>query len=248
MESVRIKLKISYIGTEFSGWQIQIGQRTVQGCLEECLKKICERDIRIHGAGRTDAGVHALGQVAHCDIPVKKKHIPWQKALNSLLPKDISIVETEFVAKDFHARLSAKAKIYSYTLWTEPKFIYPMRRPFCWQVGKIDVDKMLKAAKLLEGTRDFKCFQNKGTDVKNTVRTIFKIFCIPGIFPQEKKIYFIGDGFLKQMVRNIMGSLYRIGKGKMSIEEFKELIEQKDRTLLPMTAPAHGLCLEEILY
>lgn len=248
METIRLKLKISYVGTEFAGWQVQKGLRTVQGCIEECLSKICETPIRIHGAGRTDAGVHALGQVAHADIPEKKKNIPWQKALNSLLPKDISVIDAEITTKDFHARLSAKAKIYSYTIWTEPRFIYPMRSPFCWQVGKIDVKKMLDAAKLLEGTKDFKCFQNSGTDVKTTIRTIFKIFVTPGMFPQEKKFYFVGDGFLKQMVRNIMGSLHKIGKGKMSIEEFKDLIEQKDRKIMPMTAPSHGLCLEEILY
>jgi len=245
---LRLKLKISYIGTNFAGWQIQPDQRTVQGCLEDVFFKIVGKRLIVYGAGRTDAGVHALGQVAHVDIPEDKKNIPWQKALNSLLPTDISIIEARYVDEKFHARYSAKAKIYSYTLWTNSDFIYPMRSPFCWKIGKVDIKLMLRAAKYLEGERDFSCFQNKGSNVKNTTRKIYKIFCAPGLSQYERVFYFIGNGFLKQMVRNIMGSLVRIGKKKMSLDEFLTLINQKDRTLLPMTAPAHGLCLEDVVY
>jgi len=248
IEKNRLKFKIAYVGTNFSGWQIQPNKRTVQECVERALSKICGMQVRVHGAGRTDAGVHARGQVAHADIPASRYHVPWQKALNSILPDDISIIKTRYVSKDFHSRYMAVAKIYSYTLWTEPDYILPMRAPFCWKVGEIDLDSMIKAAKLLEGERDFRCFQNTGTPVKNTVRKLYKIFCTPGIYPQEKIFYFVGDGFLKQMVRNIIGTLVWIGKGKMTLSEFSKLIDQKDRTLLPQTAPAKGLCLEEVLY
>ncbi len=245
---VRLKLKISYIGSKFSGWQVQPDKRTVQGCIEEAFKRILQKRVIVYGAGRTDAGVHALGQVAHVDIPEDKTHIPWQKALNSMLPEDISIVDISYVDMAFHARYSAKAKMYSYTLWTTRDYIYPMRSPFCWKTGELNIEKMIDASKLLEGKRDFSCFQNTGTNVKNTIRTIYKIFCLPGLFPEEKVFYFVGDGFLKQMVRNIMGCLYAIGKNRLSLNEFITLISQKDRTLLPFTAPAHGLCLEEVFY
>lgn len=113
------------------------------------------------------------------DIPEDKKNIPWQRALNSLIPEDISIIEASYVDQNFHARYMAKAKIYSYTVWTNSDFIYPMRSPFCWKTGKLDIELMLKAAKHLEGERDFSCFQNTGSNVKNTVRTIYKIFFAP---------------------------------------------------------------------
>ena len=248
MKKIRLKLKIAYIGTNFSGWQFQPHERTVQGCIETVLKNILKTPISIYGAGRTDAGVHALGQVAHLDIPVAKKHIPWQKALNSQLPDDISILEVDYVDSNFHARYSSVAKIYSYTIWTQSNYILPNKRPFCWKTGPVDLRAMLDAAKLLIGEKDFKCFQNSGTPIKNTVRKIYKIFYTPGTRPEEKIFYFIGNGFLKQMVRNIMGSLYSIGKGKMDISTLSKLIEKKDRTLLPMTAPAKGLCLEQVLY
>ncbi len=244
----RLKLKIAYVGKEFAGWQVQPGRRTIQGEIQRALERICGRPIVLHGAGRTDAGVHALGQVAHCDIPESRGKIPWIRALNGILPEDISIVDACITSSAFHARKLAKAKIYSYTLWLEPSYILPNRRPFCWWIKDVDLEKMKQTATLLEGTHDFAAFQNVGTPIKNTVRTIFKIFVTPGYLPQEKIFYFCGDGFLKQMVRNIMGALVWVGRGKLTEKELLQLIETKNRSLLPPTAPSHGLCLEQVLY
>ncbi len=220
----------------------------MQGVLKEQIEKVCGVPISIHGAGRTDAGVHAKGQMAHCDIPTSRAKIPWQRALNSLLPPDISILEATIVDDNFHARKDATAKIYSYTLWIEPSYILPQRRPFCWKVGRLDLDIMKKALSLFEGTHDFAAFQNTGTPLKNTTRTIFRAFMTPGSSPQEKIVYFCGDGFLKQMVRNLVGTLVWIGKGKLDIGEIEGLMKKRQRSLLPPTAPPQGLCLEDVLY
>ncbi len=244
----RLKLTIAYVGKAFAGWQIQPEERTVQGEIQKALYKICKTPVVLHGAGRTDAGVHALGQVAHCDIPESKKSVPWKRALNSLLPRDISIVDACFPPRQFHARKHAKAKIYSYTLWLESSYILPQRRDFCWWIKGINIKKMEQSALLLEGTHDFAAFQNVGTPIKNTIRTLFKVFVTPGYLPQERIFYFCGDGFLKQMVRNIMGALVWVGKGKLTGEELLSLMKIKNRSLLPPTAPSHGLCLEQVLY
>jgi tRNA pseudouridine38-40 synthase len=114
--SIRLKFQVAYVGTDFHGWQLQNGARTVQGCLEEALEQLAGRSVRVHGAGRTDAGVHALGQVAHVDVPAARRDLPWQRALNALLPPDVTIVRLEQIAETFHARFDAIQKTYSYTL------------------------------------------------------------------------------------------------------------------------------------
>ncbi len=245
---VRLKLTIAYIGTNFFGWQKQRDKRTVQQCIEEVISKICEQKIIVYGASRTDSGVHALGQVAHCNIPENKAHIPWIRALNYLLPEDISIVKVEKVKNHFDARYSAKAKIYSYTIWRNWEYVLPQRRPFVWKSGEVDEDLMEKAANIFIGTHDFASFQNTGTEVKSTIRTIFDIRREKGIHEEETRWIFIGNGFLKQMIRNIMGALVAIGKKKITLEELKNIFQERDRRLAPATAPASGLCLERVIY
>ena len=244
----RLKLTIAYVGTNFFGWQRQNNKRTVQKCLEDVLSKICETRIIVRGASRTDSGVHALGQVDHCDVPDKKIHIPWVRALNSLLPNDVCVIKAEQVSERFDARYSCKSKVYSYTIWKCWDYVLPQRFPFVWRCGEVDEELMLEASKLFIGTHDFAAFQNSGSDVKSTVRTIFEIRREKGLFPEESRWLFVGNGFLKQMVRNLMGALVAVGKRKVDITELKDVFLKGDRRLAPATAPASGLCLEKVVY
>lgn len=249
-DTVRLKLTLAYQGTEFSGWQIQpegLG-RSVQACLEQALTRLAGTFVRAHGASRTDAGVHALQQVAHADVPASRAHLPWQRALNALLPRDVAVVAAETVTRDFHARYSASSKTYAYTLWHQPDFILPQRRAFVWAVGPLDVAAMREAALEFTGTHDFAAFQNVGTRIKNTVRTVDSIAPREESAPHETVWAVTGAGFLKQMVRNIMGCLVEVGRGKANAQTVRFLLSTRDRTLAPATAPAKGLCLERMEY
>jgi len=242
----RLKFTLAYQGTEFAGWQLQPeGQgRSVQGCLEEALETLCGVFVRVHGASRTDSGVHALGQQAHADVPAARAHLPFRRALNALLPRDVCILAVEQVPPDFHCRIHSVRKFYSYSLWHEPEFLLPQRRPFVWPVGRLDTQAMLEAAGFLVGTHDFAAFQNSGTPVRGTVRTVESIAPHPGQTPHETLWRVTGPGFLKQMVRNIMGCLVEVGRGKANPDIVRSLLLEKDRSLAPATAPAKGLCLE----
>lgn len=243
-----VKLVLAYTGTNYAGWQIQDNAKTVQGELENALQILCGQKVRVHGASRTDAGVHALGQVAHFSPPQKRQHIPWQKALNALLPKDISVLKAEEVNDNFHSRFSAKAKIYSYIFWIEPNFVYPQRLPFVWECGGLDLEAIKEIKDLLVGMHDFGAFMNAGTPVKTTVRAIHWLELNQGFYPQEINLRIKGDGFLKQMVRNIAGLFWLIGKHKVSKDFVFELLENPIRQMWPPTAPAKGLTLEKIFY
>lgn len=244
----RVRLTVAYVGTRYHGWQIQERGDTIQGMLEARLGRICQAPVRVHGSGRTDAGVHALGQVAHFDAPESKIHIPWQKALNAMLPDDIAIVEAREADASFHARFSATSKRYSYTIWTEPAFTLPQRAPFVWPVRGLDLIAMDQAAALVAGTHDFSSMQNAGTDVRGTIRTLEPITRAPGPHPGEWIFTFRANGFLKQMVRNLMGLLVEAGRGTLSPGDITRILESRDRRLAPATAPAQGLCLEEVHY
>ena len=244
----RIRLTVAYVGTRYQGWQVQACGTTIQGVLEEKLSRICEEPVRVHGSGRTDSGVHALGQVAHFDAPDSKVRIPWQKALNSMLPDDIAILDAREAEPGFHARFSVRSKRYAYTLWTEPDFTLPQRAPFVWPVRNLDLTAMDRAAAFLAGTHDFAAFQNAGTEVKGTVRTLEPIRREPGQHPCEWVFRFQADGFLKQMVRNLMGLMVEVGRGGMSPDDARAVLESHDRRLAPATAPPQGLTLEEVIY
>ena len=250
---IRLRFLLAYRGEGFHGWQLQPASqgRTVQGCLEEALFRLCGTPVRVHGSGRTDAGVHALGQVAHADAPEGKAGLPWRKALNALLPPDLSVLSAEPAPENFHARFSALSKTYSYTLWLEPGFVLPQREPFVWDAarhGAPDPALMEEAAAILTGERDFKAFQNAGTPVRNTVRVIHSISRHPGPTPFEEVWMFRANGFLKQMVRNLMGCMVAAGRGKVSPLHIRSLLTEPDRTRAPATAPAKGLCLEHVEY
>ena len=244
----RLVLHLAYTGTEFVGWQIQGSGRTVQGVLEQALSRICERQMRVHGAGRTDSGVHALGQVAHCDIPDEKTGIPWQKALNALLPRDVAVIRAAWADSGFHSRISARAKEYTYRLWVEPSFVLPQLRPFVWPVGRLDLEAMRTAATVFSGPNDFAAMQNAGTSVRSTVRFVFWVDFRTGSRPEEIVISLAADGFLKQMVRNMVSALVNVGRGELSASGLETLMAGRDRRLGPATAPAKGLCLENVFY
>lgn len=242
----RLKLVVAYTGTQFQGWQVQPGARTVQGCLQEVLSTICSHKVHVHGSGRTDSGVHALGQVAHADVPEKRRNVPWVRALNRMLPEDVAVREANYVSSEFHAQYSAREKEYIYTLWTHPDYVLPQNRPFVWWVPKLQSELMQEAVPILKGIHDYAAFQNMGTPVANTVRTIR---CIQ-FLTKENRIdcRFVANGFLKQMVRNMMAALVAVGTGRMSLKQLQALLEKKDRRIGPATAPARGLTLARVMY
>ena len=245
---MRIMLTLAYDGSEYKGWQLQKNDPTIQGFVEDALRTICGFRVPVHGSGRTDSGVHALGQTAHFDPPGDKALLPWQRALNSLLPDSIRVVRSQTVSHDFHARFSAVSKTYSYTLWTEPDFVFPQRRNFVWQSGRLNLEAMREASRHLLGARDFKAFMNSGTTVADTIRQIQAISFNPGFYPQELVIRISADGFLKQMVRNIVGALVIIGRKKYPPDHLEQVLLSGQRALAPATAPARGLCLEYVGY
>lgn len=258
----RLKLTVAYEGTRYAGWQLQAFKAqerppTIQGELERILERMFGRRIPLFGAGRTDAGVHAEGQVCHVDLPDHLSHLDWRQVLNRQLPYDIRIREAQWVAPDFHARKHAVRKQYAYSLWMHPDRALPRVHSFVWSTPALDLDRMLAAASLLTGQRDFASFQNTGTAQPNTVRTLFSITChrswLAGLrCPPEWPIVsfvFEGDGFLKQMVRNLMGLLVWAGQNKISQPGIAAVVEAKDRTALPSpTAPPQGLTLLEVRY
>ncbi|RQD55525.1 tRNA pseudouridine(38-40) synthase TruA [Desulfonatronovibrio magnus] len=248
MELTRIRLTLAYDGTEYNGWQLQHEQPTVQGTLEKAISRICSCQVRVHGAGRTDAGTHALGQVAHFDPPDDKISLPWNKALNSLLPSSIRVIDLQTVSRDFHSRFSALSKTYNYTYWTEKLFVYPQRRRYVHKTGPLDIKAMTEAAASLVGRHDFRAFMNTGSSVNTCTRTVHKVSFSAGLYPQETVLRISADGFLKQMVRNIAGTLEVIGRNKYPVHYLDQLMKGKDRTTGPATAPAKGLCLESICY
>lgn len=243
----RIRLTVAYVGTRYHGWQIQKNGPSIQEALETRISCICGVPVRVHGSGRTDAGVHATGQVAHFDAP-DGNAIPWQKALNSMLPEDIAVVDVRAAEPGFHARFSAVSKRYAYTLWTDPRFVLPQRAPFVWSVRGLNLEAMDRAAALLAGTHDFASFQNAGTELKTTIRTLEPIIRVPGLCSGEWILHFQADGFLKQMVRNLTAFLVEVGRGRLCPEDGPRLFRTRDRRLAPATAPPQGLCLEEVFY
>ncbi|WP_207264155.1 tRNA pseudouridine(38-40) synthase TruA [Desulfovibrio sp. Huiquan2017] len=244
----RIRLILAYEGTAFSGWQIQPVARTVQGEVERALATILGSAVRVHGSGRTDAGVHALGQTAHFDCPDGRTGFPWRRSLNAILPRDVRVLDAVEVSGDFHARYGAVSKTYEYRLWHEREFCLPQRRRFVWNCGPVDFARMEAAAAVLLGEHDFAAFQNVGTDVGSTVRTITDISRHPGETGHESVWRFTADGFLKQMVRNLVGCLVACGRGKLDVETVGAILASGDRTSAPATVPPQGLTLIRVEY
>ncbi|MEO2068293.1 MAG: tRNA pseudouridine(38-40) synthase TruA [Desulfurobacteriaceae bacterium] len=242
-----IKLTIEYLGTNYYGWQILKGRPTVQGKIVEVLEKILGHEIKLTGASRTDAGVHALGQVANFKTTKDISLFRIQSALNGLLPEDIKIIEIGEVSLDFDARRSAKGKRYRYRVYTR-KVPSPFEYKRSWFVPfDLNLDSMKEAKKYLVGTYDFTSFskQDRKKEV-NPVRTIDSIE-----IRKEGDILeflFFGRSFLRHMVRIMVATLIEVGKGRLSPEEVKEIREKRDRKFAPFLAPPDGLYLEKVYY
>ena len=239
------KIKIQYDGTDFSGWQIQKDRKTIQGEISRVLKIITGSKTRVTGSGRTDAGVHALGQVANFVTKLNIEAESMLKALNSLLPPTIRIIESKIVSDSFNAMFNCIEKTYRYTIF-QGKIISPFLYRFALHYPySLDFEKMEEAAKILEGEKDFSAFTVKSS-AKNHVKNLKEIrFERKG---EITDIYFTGNGFLRYMVRTLIGTLIEVGNGKIAVDEIENIIESKDRSKAGPTSPPHGLFLIEAKY
>jgi tRNA pseudouridine38-40 synthase len=242
-----IKLTIEYDGGIYHGWQIQPGLRTIQGVVLEQIAQITQQKANLIGAGRTDAGVHALGQVASFKTESTIDLLALQRGLNSLLPSDIVVKAVEEVGEEFHARFSARSKVYQYRILNQP---YPSAiwRDYAWFIPhELDLPSMQRCGKLLIGSHDFSSFRASGDESRHSIREVISLEI------ERRQGNFVvltieANAFLRGMVRSIVGTLVEVGRGKTSIAEFKEIFEAQDRRRGGMTAPAHGLFLVEVKY
>ncbi len=255
-----LKLTLAYEGTRFVGWQRQADGTSIQGLLEAILSDIDGAPVAVAGAGRTDAGVHALGQVASCTLASALDADTLRKALNARLPAEVRVLAVEDVPQAFHARFSAKGKRYRYVLANGP-MVSPFAARFTWQVpGRLDVTAMQQAAAHLVGTHDFSAFQSTGTDVVHAVRTVTLAeiadltdgppLPLPAeAVPGGRLLAFevAANGFLRHMVRALAGTLVEVGLRHRD-PDLRALFESANRALAGPTAPAHGLWLVEVNY
>ncbi len=242
----KFRLVIEYDGTRYHGWQKQPEDPSIQAEIEKILKTLTQCDVHVAGSGRTDAGVHAIGQVAHFQCETCLSPEKFHDALNKMLPGDIIIRECTHAAIDFHARFSAKRKTYRYGILNSRNPV-AIGRHYVWHVMKhLDVSLMQQAATLLVGEKDFKSFEGVGSPRKTTVRTIYRT----SVYKDGDTVYFevTGSGFLKFMVRNITGTLVEVGLGKISPEQFGEILAGRDRAKAGPTAPPYGLFLVNVNY
>jgi tRNA pseudouridine38-40 synthase len=241
------KLVLEYDGSNYHGWQRQKGVLTIQEVVETCLALMTQTQVRLMGAGRTDAGVHARGQVANFASETQILPERLHRGLNSLLPEDIVALDLTLVPLQFHARFQARSKVYEYRIHNGP-VPSALGRQYGWHISQpLDWTAMTTCLGLLEGEHDFASFQATGSNVRNTVRTIYST----KMTSSRKRIWAItieANGFLRHMVRNIVGTLVEVGRGKLTVEGFSKIIAARDRTKAGMTAPARGLCLLEVRY
>lgn len=242
----RMKCIISYDGTLFSGYQVQVDKRTVQSELESILEKMHKKPVKVVASGRTDAGVHALGQVIHFDTHLDIPADRWVQALNAMLPKDIAVLSAEPVRENFHARYDAKGKTYKYEIQLS-KIRNPLMRHYAYHYPySIDKVRIEKAITYAIGTHDFSSFCAANTDVKDKVRTIHSIEC--EIAGDLLTLTYTGNGFLYNMVRILTGTLIEIGTGRREPEEMEQIIAACDRSKAGKTAPPQGLYLQKVYY
>ena len=252
-----IKLILAYDGTDYVGWQRQARGRSIQGELERALAEIEGRPVAVVGAGRTDAGVHALGQVAGVRLAHRIETSVLVRAINAKLPPDIRVLAAETVAADFHARYAARRKTYRYNLTSGP-LASPFTLRYAWHVREpLDLIAMREAADRLPGRRDFAAFQAVGTEVASTVRTLHSIVVGPGagLFPAPpaapspaSTVEVVGEGFLRHMVRIIVGTLVEVGLGRVEASGVTAILASRARERAGPTAPARGLFLVAVDY
>lgn len=242
---MRVKIIIEYDGTNYSGWQRQTNSNSIQETIENALYKLTNKRIVIHGAGRTDAGVHAIGQVFHFDDDTIEPE-RYSAALNCKLPKDMKAVSSEQVSETFHSRFSAVGKHYKYIIKNTKRSL-AIERNLMWQVHKeLNINNMKKAAKDMLGEHDFSAFMAAGSFVNSTIR------CVDSVEITKRDEYIIidvkGNGFLRSMIRVMAGCLVEVGYGKKHHSDIKFIIASRDRLRAGVTAPACGLYMVEIYY
>ncbi|MDF7801078.1 tRNA pseudouridine(38-40) synthase TruA [Pontiellaceae bacterium B1224] len=246
--STRYKIKVSYDGTNYSGWQVQPKLQTVQGEIERLLAEMTEqKHVRVESSGRTDTGVHARAQVAHFDLPKEVDPKYFQRGLNAQLNRDIRITTMEKVSDDFHARFSAKGKEYRYFIYNG-LIVPPTKRLYRLQEGRpLDIERMRIAADLLVGEHDFAPFAaNRRVPIKDTVRTIHSFYVRK--HGADITLEVQGNGFLYKMVRGLAGFLVHVGMGRMEPEAVHDILEHGKRTAKVQTAQPHGLFLWKVFY
>ena len=243
----RIKLTIEYDGTDFCGWQVQPNARTVQEELERALGELLGEAVRVEGAGRTDAGVHALGQVACFDAQRALPLQAYARGLNGHLPPDVAVVSAEEVEPGFDPRRWSLGKRYRYLI-SNRRSRSPLRRRTHWELfGRLDVEAMCVGAGALAGRHDFAAFRAADCEAKSSVREL-RAVGLSGQAGDEIAVEIEGTAFLKHMVRNIVGTLVEVGRGKRAPGWVAGVLASKDRTQAGATAPAHGLTLVQVLY
>lgn len=247
----RYKITFAYDGSNFSGFQIQPHKRTVEQTLKNAVNKIAKHPnpaIPVIGSGRTDAGVHALNQVAHFDIPYHLSNESMRKALNSLLPLDILVKKAELVDNQFHARYSAHNKTYRYRV-DQGEFVNPFKRNYTAHFKyPLDIDLMRQAAKDFVGEHDFTSFVASGSQAKSNVRTIYKITIARDELRNEVVFEFTGNGFLYNQIRIMVAFLLEVGSKQCPVSDVQRVLVAKERTQARMTAPASGLYLVSVDY
>ncbi len=246
----KLKLVIAYDGTGYQGWQVQRTGTGVQEKVETALAKLFPSQPRLHSSSRTDTGVHALGMVAHFEVPHAESRMSTLKlalALNAWLPADIRVVSVRAAAADFHARFQAQGKQYRYVVWNHPA-MNPLLRATAWHVPRpLDMAAMRAAAQLFVGRHDFQSFTaNQGYARGSTVRTLTR--CEVKRSGAQFTLIIEGDGFLYKMCRAIVGTVVQVGQGKFPPAEIKTMLASKDRRLAGVNAPAHGLVLWKVFY
>jgi len=253
----KIKLLIEYDGTAYHGWQIQNDETTIQGIIEDSVQRITGTPSSVLGASRTDAGVHALGQVAVFRTESRLDAGTLKKALNAVLPQDIRVIEASEANDSFHPRNAAVKKSYFYIIANERVSSAFLFR-YTWTVPQqLDLNAMAEASEAFIGRRDFAAFMGAGSDVQDTVREIYSLtierldqvdFMTGRLRGDFIKIWAEANGFLRHMVRNIVGTLVEAGRGRIPADRMTEILQSRDRRLAGQTAPAKGLFLERIVY
>ena len=244
---MQIRLTLEYDGTNYSGWQVQSGQDSIQGRIEAALGRIFATPVRVRGAGRTDAGVHARGQVAAVRLPRPFASDEMRRALNAMLPPDIVVLEAAEAADDFDPRRAARLRVYEYRILNQP-MPSALERRFAWVIREpLDAGAMTLAAREFEGEHDFAAFRSAGSDEKTTVRHV-----IASQWRREGErmlVYRVeANAFLRQMVRTMAAAMVEAGRGRIAPGAIGDLIRSRDRALAPPPAPACGLYLVEVRY
>jgi len=240
------RLLLEYEGTDYCGWQRQAEGETIQQKLEEAVARITGKAMHVQGAGRTDAGVHARGQVANFRSGTRLVPERLRDALNAVLPRDIVVLQLDEAPSGFHAQFDARSKVYVYTIRND-RVRSALDRGFVWHFRhKLNARRMRQAAAMLPGKRDFAAFQTEAYRKPNSVRTVLQA----RLRRRGKCVIFTieADGFLYNMVRAIVGTLVEVGRGKISVDEFAAILESRDRRRAGPTAPPQGLCLVEVKY